>query len=191
MHALTDNFSLRDDRVVAILAGSAGLPNEELFASMIASREFGIGCLPTRLGLSIAEYRHLCQRYFPHCQQADLGDDSEIPVISDFPERDDLLQLLNAEQAGVDLSEAWISSIVVDACRGANHLWQDLGLQGRAQLSSLMSTNFPQLAACNRHDMKWKKFIYKQLCEREGIYVCRAPSCGVCTDYDECFGVEE
>jgi NifQ. len=40
-------------------------------------------------------------------------------------------------------------------------------------------------------DMKWKKFIYKQLCEAEGLYVCRAPSCEVCKDYDQCFGKEE
>ncbi|MFM8444786.1 MAG: nitrogen fixation protein NifQ, partial [Methylococcus sp.] len=33
----------------------------------------------------------------------------------------------------------------------------------------------------------WKKFLYKQLCEAEGIYVCRAPSCGECVDYADCF----
>ncbi len=39
--------------------------------------------------------------------------------------------------------------------------------------------------------MKWKKFIYKQLCITEGIYTCRAPSCEVCADYADCFGPEE
>jgi nitrogen fixation protein NifQ len=38
--------------------------------------------------------------------------------------------------------------------------------------------------------MKWKKFLYRQLCLEEGIYVCRAPSCEVCKDYDLCFGPE-
>jgi nitrogen fixation protein NifQ len=39
--------------------------------------------------------------------------------------------------------------------------------------------------------MKWKKFLYKQLCEEEGLYVCRAPSCQVCVDYERCYGSEE
>ncbi|MCK7499364.1 MAG: nitrogen fixation protein NifQ [Comamonadaceae bacterium] len=33
--------------------------------------------------------------------------------------------------------------------------------------------------------MKWKKFLYKQLCEREEILVCKAPSCAVCCDHGE------
>jgi len=32
-----------------------------------------------------------------------------------------------------------------------------------------MRRNFPPLAARNRKDMKWKRFLYKQLCEAEGI----------------------
>jgi len=54
-----------------------------------------------------------------------------------------------------------------------------------------MTRNFPVLAAKNDRDMKWKKFLYKQLCQREGIYICRAPSCEVCADYAKCFGPEE
>ncbi|GBE11207.1 nifQ [bacterium BMS3Abin12] len=54
-----------------------------------------------------------------------------------------------------------------------------------------MATNFPELAARNDRNMKWKKFLYKQLCEREGIHACRAPSCQVCIDYAQCFGPEE
>jgi hypothetical protein len=39
--------------------------------------------------------------------------------------------------------------------------------------------------------MKWKKFLYKQLCEAEGLYLCRAPSCSVCVDHPLCYGSEE
>jgi len=55
----------------------------------------------------------------------------------------------------------------------------------------MLHHNFPELAAKNVKDMKWKKFLYKQLCEAEGIYLCRAPSCEVCIDYPKCFGSEE
>jgi nitrogen fixation protein NifQ len=54
-----------------------------------------------------------------------------------------------------------------------------------------METGFPALAALNTGDMKWKKFIYRQYCARDGIYVCPAPSCGVCIDYAKCFAPEE
>jgi nitrogen fixation protein NifQ len=54
----------------------------------------------------------------------------------------------------------------------------------------MLQYNFPELAAKNEKDMKWKKFLYKQLCEAEGLYLCRAPSCDVCIDYSKCFGPE-
>ena len=81
--------------------------------------------------------------------------------------------------------------IVSRACQGRDHLWQDMGLWSRDQLSSLMLRNFPTLAQQNTQNMKWKKFIYKQLCDAEGIYTCRAPSCEVCADYAACFGPED
>jgi nitrogen fixation protein NifQ len=81
--------------------------------------------------------------------------------------------------------------ILIAGCMGNDHLWQDLGLWQRADLSKLMLDNFEPLALRNNKDMKWKKFLYKQLCEAEGIYVCRSPSCEVCVDYDNCFGSEE
>ena len=89
------------------------------------------------------------------------------------------------------MAAEWITTIVVNGCMGNDHLWQDLGLWSRQELSTLMQRNFPSLAAQNDRDMKWKKFIYKQLCLQEGIYTCRAPSCEVCVDYQQCFGSEE
>jgi nitrogen fixation protein NifQ len=76
------------------------------------------------------------------------------------------------------------------ACLGDNHLWQDLQLPSRADLSALMRHWFPALVARNHDDMKWKKFLYKQLCEREELLVCKAPSCAVCCDRPHCFGPE-
>lgn len=37
------------------------------------------------------------------------------------------------------------------------HLWQDLGLFNRGELSRLLATHFPTLAAGNTQNMKWKK----------------------------------
>lgn len=83
-----------------------------------------------------------------------------------------------------------VAERVAMACLGDNHLWQDLQLASRAELSALMRRWFPALVAKNAGDMKWKKFFYRQLCERADILICKSPSCGVCTDHALCFGPE-
>ena len=170
---------------------SQGYPVEDTLARMIASWQCGIGCLPDRLGLSEEEFELMMQRHFPKYDSQDLtyfgsGNDPER-----IDEIDDLYRLLLQGRTGADYAEYWIVDILVAGCLGSDHLWQDLGLWQRADLSKLMQMNFEPLAKRNDKDMKWKKFLYKQLCETEGIYTCRAPSCEVCADYDNCFGSEE
>ena len=107
-----------------------------------------------------------------------------------MPEAEELRRLLTDHQAHEFASEAWMIDILTTACVGLDHLWQDLGFSTREELTQLMWVNFPALARANTGDMKWKKFLYRQFCAREGIYVCPAPSCGVCTDHAKCFGPE-
>ena len=92
--------------------------------------------------------------------------------------------------AGPAADIALVAETVALACLGDRHLWQDLQLPSRAELSQLMRHWFPALVARNSADMKWKKFLYKQLCEREEIQICKAPSCAVCSDRPLCFGPE-
>jgi len=172
-----------------LMARAAGLPNDELFAQMISSQVAGEGALPPGLGLNEKEFAALLTRHFPGFELVirnsnNLADPRAL-------ERDDVLALLLECRAFNNMSEQWIAEIVTNACMGSDHLWQDLGLRSRDYLSRLMTENFPSLAAKNEHDMKWKKFIYKQLCEREGINACRAPTCEYCVDYLTCFGPEE
>jgi len=93
--------------------------------------------------------------------------------------------------AGDAVAVERVAEIVALACLGDDHLWQDLQFASRAELSALMRHWFPTLVAKNHADMKWKKFLYKQLCEREEIFICKAPSCAVCIDRPVCFGPEE
>ena len=118
-------------------------------------------------------------------QQAAVGRGG---ALDEFP---DLLQLLLDHRAVTDEHHRNVAHVVATACMGNNHLWQDLGLPDRRALSALLNCHFPGLAAKNTGDMKWKKFFYKQLCEREGINACRSPSCAACCDYIKCFGAEE
>lgn len=106
----------------------------------------------------------------------------------------DLLTLLRdhadpaAGPAATSNAVAWA---IACASLGDNHLWEDLRLPSRKELSALIDHWFPGLAARNTHNMKWKKFFYKQLCLREGLFVCKAPSCAACGDYALCFGPED
>ncbi|ACA17926.1 NifQ family protein [Methylobacterium sp. 4-46] len=98
--------------------------------------------------------------------------------------------LLLAHRAGRGPEEAWLAAIVARRAMEPDHLWQDLGLQARSELSRLMARHFPALAAGNDRNMKWKKYLYRRLCEAEGFVLCTAPSCGVCADFGSCFGDE-
>ncbi len=118
-------------------------------------------------------------------------------VLSQRAQRDDEVQdlvALLAEHAhprhagSAECQE--MAHTVATACLGDNHLWQDMQLGSRAELSALMRHWFPTLVAKNHGDMKWKKFLYKQLCEREELFICKAPSCAVCCDRGLCFGPE-
>jgi nitrogen fixation protein NifQ len=178
-----------NDLYSELTARATGLPNDVLFAQMIASQIAGVGALPHGLGLNEADFSELLSRHFSgvelviHCEK-NIADPRAL-------ERDDVLALLLEHRAYNNMSEQWMAEIVTTACMASDHLWQDLGLWSRNYLSQLMTQNFPALAAKNTHDMKWKKFIYKQLCEREGINACRAPSCEYCVDYLKCFGPED
>ena len=105
----------------------------------------------------------------------------------------DGLEIARRLRASTDPVLAGIYIIMLTA-RGSEYdkvVGFDLGLASRDELSRLMRVNFPSLAAANTGDMKWKKFLYRQFCAAEGIYVCPAPSCGVCKDYAKCFGPEQ
>lgn len=162
-------------------------PNRLLLASLLAGQRSGMGCLPAQLGLEAADFQQLWLDYFPH---AGLPTGRPAAVPDRVPEWDELYQFLLDHRAGQQPVEAWMATILTTACAGRDHLWQDLGLASRGELSQLIALNFPALAQANQGDMKWKKFIYRQLCAREGIYICPAPSCNACADRPQCFGPE-
>jgi nitrogen fixation protein NifQ len=55
-------------------------------------------------------------------------------------------------------------------------------------LSRVLRRRFEPLARRNVRDMKWKKFFYRELFMRDGVLVCKAPVCDICTDFAHCFG---
>jgi len=77
--------------------------------------------------------------------------------------------------------------VIAHSCLGYNHLWADLGLSDRDVLNEMIHYYFPKLHQLNQNNMRWKRFFYRQLCESEGDYICRSPSCEHCVSYNECF----
>lgn len=103
----------------------------------------------------------------------------------------DILQMLLEHRIDDDESTAWIAYAVASGCLGKDHLYSDMGLPERHMLNSLMQCYFPSLHALNPDSsMKWKKFFYKQLCDRAEIKLCPAPGCQQCIDRPQCFVVE-
>jgi nitrogen fixation protein NifQ len=105
-------------------------------------------------------------------------------------EFDDVVALLMDYRIDESTETTQVCYTVAAAAMGENHLWQDMGLPNRKALSELLLRNFPRLVAKNTGDMKWKKFFYRQLCERAEVLICKSPHCTECCDYAVCFGPE-
>jgi nitrogen fixation protein NifQ len=143
--------------------------------------------LTASLGLSGPALRALFASHFPEetALLADVPEDAGCDAL----EEPDLRALL-LDHAAPTAEAGWLAAIVARRSLGANHLWQDLGLLNRDDLSRLLDRHFPALARRNGGDMKWKKFFYRELCQRDGVLVCKAPNCAVCDDVSLCFGGE-
>ncbi len=147
--------------------------------------------LTAALGLSRETLVRVAERYWPEAVKTirQISDD-QAGTGADALEEPDLRAFLLEYRAGFREEEAWLAAMVARRSLLSNHLWQDLGLSGRDDLNKLFRTHFPELVRLNHKDMKWKKFFYRQLCEREGVPICKAPNCDVCADRTVCFGAE-
>lgn len=140
-------------------------------------------------GLAPAELGELIASFFPHAQRLLGGlDPAYAPQIGE--DEACLRELLSRRSTEHSRLEQLLAFVIARRAQSPNHLWQDLGLRNRRELSWLMSRHFEPLANRNVNDMKWKKFLYRVICRDEGFTICAAPSCSECTDFDGCFGDE-
>ncbi|WP_432459280.1 MULTISPECIES: nitrogen fixation protein NifQ [unclassified Agarivorans] len=175
--------------------------NRHWFRQIILAQLKGDTALPHGLGLDNASYlelkRAICSGTVDKQERAWLkpvhsllrkrADTLDELIDLRAKERNELIALL-FQYANQDEPFALEMAIVLaSASLSASHLWRSLGLKQRSDLSALIKHNFPQLHALNHENMRWKRFFYRSLCEQGGDYICRAPSCGECSSYDECF----
>ncbi|WP_317933267.1 nitrogen fixation protein NifQ [Halioxenophilus sp. WMMB6] len=192
------NYQPAPSAAPAIADRSLSAINGRLFRFIYQAQRNGLSCLPYFLGVS-DESRVDVARFLV-ASNPELEIDFSMQPWEDVrqslldmrqDEWQEVRDLIAANANSEHPSSLWLADIVAAGCLGGNHLWRDLGLPNRQMLSELLTANFGPLAELNVKDMKWKKFFYKQLCEMEGGYVCRAPTCEQCTAYEDCFGPED
>ena len=141
-------------------------------------------------GLEAAALNALAAGLFP-TRKSDLaamaaGADPAVSV-EEQSARDILLMYGNGEYSFLHP----LATMIARRCQEPHHLWQDLGLNNRGELSELMERHFTRLKLKNSADMKWKKFIYRMICASEGFSLCPAPVCSECAEFASCFGSED
>lgn len=188
--AMLVNRSQTFDDLFGYLTSLNNSAKGQYLACMIASLVAGRGAMPRYLGLAEEAFDALVRHHFPGIEPVQFHFYGRPLPADRGDEMADLRALFIAHSAPGEPHGGWHATILLAGCMAENHLWQDLGFRSRADVKGYLQAVFPALAAKNVNDMKWKKFFYKQLCNQEGVYTCRAPSCAVCDDYAACFGPE-
>jgi nitrogen fixation protein NifQ len=141
-------------------------------------------------GLAAAQLHALAEQLFPGNSGilAKSTSDSTVMVDDEEVALRDILCMYASGPAGLT---PYLAAMIARRCKAPHHLWQDLGLRNRGELSRLMGRHFTTLAERNSGDMKWKKFLYRLVCRSEGFSLCVAPVCSDCDDFENCFGAED
>lgn len=142
------------------------------------------------VGLDGAALQDLAARIFPAATAtiARLTQDAMVAVDAEEQSLRDILWMYSSNASPLQRE---LAAMIARRCARPHHLWQDLGLRDRGELSRLMQRHFAKLAEKNRNDMKWKKFLYRMVCSTEGFTLCTAPVCSECDDFTTCFGAED
>ncbi|WP_114860861.1 nitrogen fixation protein NifQ [Azospirillum brasilense] len=168
--------------------GRCNVFDAHLFACILA-RRWPAG--PGALGLDERALGQLLDRYFPGAFAAGLPvpDSSPTPLPPLLQsEADDIAALLLAHRSlGIE-EEGWLAAIVARAMLDEGELWRDLGLAGPSHLAALMERHFDSLSRLNATGTRWKAFLYRFLCARDGLIPCGAPVCRDCGAEAVCFG---
>ena len=145
------------------------------------------GSLQNATGLAQGDLNELVAEVFPKAASWRFLGGAKVERSAD--ERC-LVDLLTACATSRTKFEARLAVMMARRAQRPNHLWQDLGLSSRRDLSELMTRHFAPLARRNAQDMKWKKFFYRAICAEASYALCSAPSCAECDDFNTCFGEE-
>jgi nitrogen fixation protein NifQ len=176
--------------------GYASCEDRHLFACLLAIAAREPHDTAQALGLDDNDMSAILDRFFPSVDR-DILDRHTTPGEDPPPEiNKDVLGILfsHIPDEG-DSRELFVATLLckILAARVAHpgHLWVAMGLFERPQLTAAIRRHLPTLAEANSQKMRWKRYLFKQVCDLNGGVMCKAPNCGVCSDYALCFAVDE
>lgn len=163
--------------------------DRHVLASILAVAAMEDDAVAERAGLVAADLTALIEQWFPQarhvvaawCRQAGQADDDETAMVRN---------LLLANRSTEGEAGRWLAAMIARRSMEPNHLWEDLGLRDRSELSRLLTRHFAPIADRNTKNMRWKRFFYRALCEDDGLVMCSTPVCSNCGDFEICFGDE-
>lgn len=174
-----------------VVDADGGADDRHVFACVLAlaltERDLGEGPLTARLGIGGRALAAIAEAHFPDAGLPDL-EAAAGPLPAD---QSALATLLVWRGQAVGALSQILAAIVARRSLETHHLWQDLGLRSRAELSALMGRHFPRLKQLNDTNMRWKKFFYRQICHDPAMQLCLAPTCDECEEKDVCFAPED
>ena len=188
-------ISADDPLYRALMAGSAtDVPEADrrLFACLLCVAAREAHDTAAALGLTPEDVAAILESFFPGADPALLARHAA-PAAGPSPEHNEtvlgiLLSHVPQDKDGCDLpASAWLARIIAARAARPGHLWRAMGLFDRPELSRAIRRHLPSLAAANNKGMRWKRYLFKQVCEVGGGIMCKAPDCGVCSDYSLCF----
>jgi nitrogen fixation protein NifQ len=175
------------DRLTGV-PGGAHSADAWLFARLVAAREVrGERAL---LGLSASEMAGLAARHFAAGALAAPSHES-VAVLNEkhaafaAAMRDFLIGLAAPETDPDDAR--CLATILAHACLRPDHLWRDLGLSGRDDVTQMLTRFFPEVVARNTGNLRWKKLLARELALSRGEAPGPAPGCPGCEDFGFCF----
>ncbi len=186
-----------DPLYLALLASTApqGCDPEDrqLFASLITVATQEDCPMTAALGLNEEQLAALFATWFPYFDRRLV--DGKQPILIAPPQinadvEDVLFSFVPADAEAT--SPAWLLAQIL-AARAAHkgHLWVAMGLLKRPQLTAAIRRHLPELAEANNKEMRWKRFLFKRVCDLGGGVMCKTPNCGDCSDFALCFVTDD
>lgn len=189
-----------DDPVYSALMASPlpeGAAEEErhLFACLLAVAAGEPYETAAALGMTRGDISELLATYFPRIDLKDLENESRSAQGAPPEQNGEVLAILLShvpkDKDGHEVrTSAWLARTLAARAAHPGHLWTAMGLFERPELTAAIHRHLPSLAAANSQGMRWKRYLFKQVCDLGGGVMCKSPNCGVCSDYALCFESE-
>ncbi len=168
---------------------------QAMFAGLLTVASQEECSLTAALGIESAVLEEILTTYFPMFDSALLEEARQ--KTGPPPEINPEVLAILMSHAPVDVTGGkqqtaeWLARIIAARAAQPGHLWTAMGFFERPELSAAIRRHLPTLAAANSKGMRWKRYLFKQVCDLNGGVMCKSPNCGDCSDYALCFAPDD